>query len=87
MSVKVYVIEDGLAMSYMTDINSFKQFLSTDKILDLKEPMVFDTEADAEAYCESLNPDKTFESEPYKWPLCSYNQDDIPFILAIEYYR
>lgn len=87
MSVKVYVIEDGLAMSYMTDINSFKQFLSTNKILGLKEPMVFETEADAEAYCESLNADKTFENEPYKWPLRSYNQDDIPFILAVEYYR
>lgn len=87
MPVKVYVIEDGLAMGYMTDINSFKQFLSTEKILDLKGPMLFDSEPEAEAYCESLNPDKTFGSEPYKWPLRSYNQDDIPFILAIEYYR
>lgn len=86
MSVNVYVIEDGLAMSYMTDINSFKQFLSTDSILDLKDPVQFETEVEAEAFCERLNPDKNFENEPYKWPLRSYNQVDAQFINAIERY-
>ena len=84
MSVKIYVIEDGLAMSYMTSINSFRQFLSTDTILDFKGPKVFETVAEAERYCESLNPDPTFEDEPYKWPLRSYDPTDVPFIEAID---
>lgn len=84
MPVKVYIIEDGLAMSYMNDINSFREFLSTDEILNLAGPKLFETEAEAEAFCISLNEDKNYDEEPYTEFLRSYVPTDAPFIQAIE---
>lgn len=52
MSIKVYVVEDPTAIEFFLndDIEGFKEYLTSDDMLDFPEPAVFDTEDEAIAF-------------------------------------
>lgn len=88
MSVKVYVINDPLAIDFLVndDIDGFKEYLDSDDMLDFPEPKVFDTEEQALAFCEGLGYDSNERDMPDRYPLRSCESADAPFIEAIENY-
>ena len=88
MSVKVYVINDPLAIDFLVndDIDGFKEYLDSDEMLDFTEPEVFDTEDQALAFCEGLGYGKDERAVPDRYPLRSCEPSDAPFIEAIENY-
>lgn len=88
MPVKVYVIEDGLAINFLVDedIDGFKEYLESDEFLDFGGPEVFATEAEALAFCEGLGLASDEHVVPDRYPLRSSEPADAPFIEAIENY-
>lgn len=88
MSVKVYVINDPLAINFLVndDIDGFKEYLDSDEMLDFTEPEVFDTEDQALAFCEGLGYGTNERDMPHRYPLRSCEPADAPFIEAIENY-
>ena len=88
MAVKVYVINDPLAINFLVDndIDGFKEYLESDEYLDFEEPEVFDTEAEALAFCAGLGYGSDERAIPTIYPLRSFEEVDLPFINAIENY-
>lgn len=88
MSVKVYVVNDPLAINFLVDddIEGFKEYLESDEFLDFGEPEVFDTEAQALAFCSGLGYGANESTVPERYPLRSFEEADRPFIEAIESY-
>lgn len=88
MSVKVYVVNDPLTISFLVndDIDGFKEYLESDEFLDFGEPEVFDTEAQAFAFCAGLGYGAYERATPDRYPLRSFEEADCPFIEAIEAY-
>lgn len=88
MAVKVYVIYDPLAINFLVDddINGFKEYLEADDMLDVPEPELFDTEAQALAFCAGIGYGANERAIPDRYPLRSCEEADIPFIEAIENY-
>lgn len=88
MPVKVYVINDSLAIDFFVndDIDGFKEYLDSDDTLDFLEPEVFDTEEQAIAFCEGLGYGTNERNIPNRYPLRSCEPADAPFIEAIENY-
>lgn len=88
MSIKVYVVTDRTAIDFIQDddIEGFKEYLAEDDTIYFGEPEIFDTEAEALAFCSGIGYG-TFENAPVeRWPLRSSEEADIPFIEAIENY-
>ena len=56
MSVKVYVINDPLAIDFIVDddIDGFKEYLDSDDTIIFPEPETFDTEEQALAFCSGI---------------------------------
>ena len=88
MAVKVYVISDPLAINFLLndDIDGFKEYLDSDDMLDFSEPVVFDSEEKARAFCAGLGYGKDDRAVPDRYPLRSCEPADAPFIEAIENY-
>lgn len=88
MAVKVYVISDPLAINFLVDddIDGFKEYLDSDDMLDFPEPEVFDTEAQALAFCTGIGYGVNESATPERYPLRSCEEADAPFIEAIENY-
>ncbi len=88
MKTKVYVISDPLAINFLIDddIDGFKEYLESDEFLDFGEPEIFDTEAQALAFCEGLGYGTNERAVPDRYPLRSCEPADAPFIEAIENY-
>ena len=88
MSVKVYVVNDPLAINFLVDddIDGFKEYLESDEFLDFSEPEVFNTEAQALAFCAGLGYGANESATPERYPLRSCEEADLPFIEAIENY-
>jgi hypothetical protein len=87
MKIEVYVVTEAEAISLLEDgdIDGFKQLLEDDKTLLFSEPEVFNTEAEALAFCAGIGYGK--EGYPVeKYPLRSFEPSDIPFIEAIKAY-
>ena len=86
MAVKVYVINDLLAINFLVDndIDGFKEYLESDDYLDFGEPEVFDSEAEALAFCAGLGYGSDERAVPTTYPLRSFEEVDRPFIEAIE---
>lgn len=86
--VKVYVITDREAIDFLVndDIDGFKEYLLEEPI-DFNEPVLFDSEAEALAFCAGLGygVDETSVVETY--PLRSCEPCDMPYIQAIENYE
>lgn len=88
MSVKVYVVNDPLAINFFVDddIDGFKEYLESDEFLDFGEPEVFDTEQQALAFCAGIGYGANESVTPERYPLRSFEEADRPFIEAIENY-
>lgn len=88
MAVKVYVISDPLAINFLVDddIDGFKEYLDSDDMLNFPEPEVFNTEAQALAFCAGIGYDANESATPDRYPLRSCEEADAPFIEAIENY-
>lgn len=86
MSVKVYVITDRTAIEYIQDddIEGFKNYLAEDDTVCFDEPEIFDSEAEALAFCSGIGYE-TYERDPIeRWPLRNFEEADRPFIELIE---
>lgn len=88
MPAKVYVVNDPIAINFLVDddIDGFKEYLEADEFLDFSEPEVFDTEAQALAFCAGLGYGVNESAMPDRYPLRSFEEADRPFIEAIEAY-
>lgn len=88
MSVKIYVINDPLAIGFLVndDIDGFKEYLDSDDMLDFPEPEVVDTEEQAIALCKDIGYGKDERAMPDRYPLRSCEPTDAPFIEAIKNY-
>lgn len=87
MAVKVYVISDPLAINFLVDdIDGFKEYLDSDDMLDFPKPEVFETEQQALAFCAGIGYGANESTTPERYPLCSCEEADLPFIEAIENY-
>lgn len=88
MSTKVYVITDRTAIDFIenNDIDGFKHYLSDEEYLMFDEPIQFETESEALAFCAGLGYGVDDHLPVAKFPLRSFEEFDQPFIEAIENY-
>lgn len=88
MAVKVYVISDSEAINFLidNDLEGFKNYLAEDEYIDFGEPEVFDTEAEALAFCAGLGYGSDERALTTTYPLRSFEEEDQPFIEEIEKY-
>ena len=88
MKAEVYVITDVEAISLIEndDIDGFKALLEEDDTLLFSEPIEFNTEAEALAFCEGLGYGVDERGIIERYPLRSFEPSDVPFIEAIREY-
>ena len=88
MSVKVYVIDDPILISFIEDgdLDGFKEYLDSDDTIIFPEPETFDTEEQALAFCSGIGYGVDERAPVERFPLRSTEEDDLPFIEAIENY-
>lgn len=88
MDAKVYVIRDNTAINFMVDndVDGFKNYLAEEEFLVFEEPEIFDSEAEALAFCAGLGYGCDERAIPTTYPLRSFEEVDRPFIEAIENY-
>lgn len=88
MSVKIYVIDDPILISFIEDNNleGFKEYLDSDETLLFDEPVTFETEAEALAFCSGIGHGVDERAPAKRFPLRSSEPDDLPFIEAVENY-
>lgn len=88
MSVKVYLVNDRTLIDYIQDddLEGFKAALAEDDTIYFGEPEIFDTEAEALAFCSGIGYGTDERAPVEKWPLRSSEKTDLPFIEVIENY-
>lgn len=88
MSAKVYVIKDRTAIDLIenNDVDTFRNYLVGEEYLMFDEPVVFETEQEALAFCAGLGYGVDDRLPVAKFPLRSFEEYDMPFIEAIENY-
>ncbi len=88
MSVKVYIVTDPPAISFLQDgdLEGFKELLDSDDTLLFSEPESFATEAEALAFCQGIGAGTDERATPGRYPLRTSEETDLPFIAAIENY-
>ena len=88
MPVKVYVISDRLAINFIESCNldGFKEYLDSDDTIIFSDPETFDTEEQALAFCSGIGYGVDERAPVERFPLRSSEEDDLPFIEAIENY-
>lgn len=89
MSAKVYVIKDRTAIDFIedNDVDGFRNYLAEDEFLMFDEPVEFETEQEALAFCAGLGYGVDDHLPVAKFPLRSLEEYDMPFIEAIDTYR
>ena len=88
MSAKVYIVKDRTAINFIedNDIDGFKNYLADEEYLIFDEPVEFETEQEALAFCAGLGYDKMEGAPVEQFPLRSFEEYDQPFIEATESY-
>jgi len=88
MQVKIYVMDDPILISFIeeNDLNGFKEYLDSDDTLMFSEPETFETKAEALAFCSGIGHRVDKRAPVERFPLCSSEPEDLPFIEAIENY-
>lgn len=83
---KVCVVADIEAISLLVNDNleAFRAYISSENRVIIDEPMTFDTELEALAFCAGLGYGKDDYSLPDIYPLRSSEPSDLPYIEAIE---
>ena len=88
MPVKVYVITDRNLIDLFedNDIEGFKKQLKEDGTIYFEEPVQFETESEALAFCAGLGFGVDDRNPVDRLPLRSFEEYDKPFIELIEKY-
>ena len=88
MPVKVYVINDSNLIDLFedNDIEGFKKQLEEDGTIYFEEPVQFETESEALAFCAGLGYGVDDHNPVDRLPLRSFEEYDKPFIELIEKY-
>ena len=86
MSAKVYIVKDRTAIDFIedNDIDGFKNYLADEEYLMFDEPVEFESEQEALAFCAGIGHGKIEGSPVEQLPLRSFEEYDQPFIKAIE---
>lgn len=88
MEYGIYVIRDTEAIELIeeNDVSGFREYLTKDDTVIFDEPVEFETEAEALAFCAGLGygVDERYPVEVL--PLRSFEEYDKPFIELIEKY-
>ena len=86
MAIKVYIATDREAIRLIEeeDIDGFRDYLTEDEFPDFVEPIIFETETEAMAFCSGIGFGKEEHYPPAQYPLRSSEASDLPFIEAIE---
>lgn len=88
MSVRVYVVDDPILISFLEDddIQGFKEYLDSDDMLMFREPETFANEREASAFCSGLGYSVDDHNLVPCFPLRDSEETDLPFIDAIVNY-
>ena len=88
MPVKVYVISDRNLIDLFedNDIEGFKKQLEEDGTIYFEEPIQFETESEALAFCAGPGYGVDDRNPVDRLPLRSFEEYDKPFIELIEKY-
>ena len=88
MSAKVYVIKDRTMIEFIesNELDGFKNYLAEDEYLMLDEPVEFETEQEALAFCAGLGYGVDDSLPVDILPLRSFEEYDKLFITMIENY-
>ncbi len=88
MSAKIYVIKDCTAIDLIenNDVDGFRNYLAEDEFLIFDDPVEFETEQEALAFCAGFGYGVDDRFPVAKFPLRSFEEYDMPFIEAIENY-
>ena len=88
MDIKVHVITDRALIDFIedNDVEGFQQYLEVDDTLYFEEPIQFETESEALAFCAGLGYGVDDRNPVDRLPLRSFEEYDRPFIELIEKY-
>lgn len=88
MAVKIYVISNSDAINLLVDndLDGLKNYLAEEEYLDFGDPEVFESEAEALAFCAGLGLGSYERDKPLTYPLRSFERFDRHFIEEIEKY-
>ena len=88
MDIKVHVITDRALIDFIedNDIEGFKKQLEEDGTIYFEEPIQFETESEALAFCARLGHGVDDHNPVDRLPLRSFEEYDKPFIELIENY-
>ena len=88
MDIKVHVITDRTLIDLFedNDIEGFRKHLEEDGTIYFEEPIQFETESEALAFCAGLGYGVDDHNPVDRIPLRSFEEYDRPFIELIEKY-
>lgn len=88
MKVEVFVVKEPEAVRLLeeNDLEGFKALLSEDETLLFDEPVEFDSEAEALAFCAGLGYGVDERNPIEVYPLRSFEETDKPYIELINNY-
>lgn len=88
MSAKVYVISDRSLIDFIedNDVDGFRNQLEEDDTLYFDDPIEFDSEEEALAFCSGIGYGVDERAPVDRLPLRSFEEYDRPFIELIENY-
>ena len=86
MEYKVYVIKDTDLIAFIedNDIEGFKTYLKEEEAYTFDEPIQFDTEKEALAFCAGIGYGVDERMPVERLPLRSFEEYDQPFIEIIK---
>lgn len=88
MISKIYVVTDRALIDFIedNDIDGFKNYLLEDNTLIFDDPIEFETEQEALAFCAGLGYGINERNPAEQFPLRSFEEYDQPYIELIENY-
>ena len=88
MEYNVYVIKDSDLIRFIedNDIEGFKSYLKDEETFCFDEPIKFETEKEALAFCSGLGYGVDERNPVERLPLRSFEEYDRPFIKEIKNY-
>lgn len=88
MSIKVYVVDEPMLISFIEDgdLEGFKEYLDSDDTIIFSDPETFDTEEQALAFCSGIGYGPDERAPVKRFPLRSSEEEYLPFIEAIKNY-
>lgn len=88
MEIKVYVIKDRALIDFIEedDVDGFAKYLADEETYTFDEPIQFDTEKEALAFCAGIGYGVDERMPVERLPLRSFEEYDSPFIKEVKKY-